>query len=57
MIIQERESRSMSEVQLCKETDDRLAQGKGDIVTVKMADMKEVWWITVVHMEVEGPEN
>lgn len=55
--VKEKEGRSMSEVQLCKEMENRLTHGKGDIITVKIKDVKEVWWITVVYMGVEGPEN
>lgn len=55
--MKEKEGRSMSEVQPCKETENSLAHGKGDIITVKIKDVKEVRWITVVHMGVEGPEN
>ena len=57
VIMKEKEGRSITEVQLCKETENRLAHGKGDIITVKIKDMREVWWVTVVYMGVESTEN
>lgn len=34
-----------------------LKHGKGDIITAKLIDQKDVWWITVVYAGVEGRDN
>ena len=37
--------------------ENKLNHSKGDIINVKLTDNKDVWWITVVYMGVEGREN
>lgn len=37
--------------------DEKLGQGKGDTVTVKVVKNTDTWWITVLYMGVEGVDN
>ena len=49
--------KSLEEVKLSDEMENKLNHSKGDIITVKLTYHKDTWWITVVHMDVEGQEN
>ncbi|XP_050706159.1 uncharacterized protein LOC126991439 [Eriocheir sinensis] len=57
VIVKERAGRKVTEVDLLEETEKKLGYNKGDLITVKVTDLKEEWWVTVVYMGVEGAEN
>ena len=57
VIMKEKEGRSIEEVRLASEMEDRLGYNKGDILTVKIREQKTDWWFTVVYMGVEGRGN
>ena len=57
MIVKEQCSRRVEEIKLSDEMENKLNHSKGDIINVKLTDNKDVWWITVVYMGVEGREN
>lgn len=57
VIVKEQCSRRMEETKLSDEMENRLNHSKGDIIRVKVTDHKDVWWITVVYMGVEGRDN
>ena len=56
IIIREKNGRFFEEIKL-KDDGVNLGRGKGDIITVKVTEKSEIWWITVVYMGVENPEN
>ncbi len=37
--------------------ENKLNHSKGDIITIKLTEQKDTWWITVLYMGVEGREN
>lgn len=57
IIMKEKEGRSIEEVKLAQEMEDRLCHNKGDVLTVKMKEQGIDWWVTVVYMGVEGRTN
>ena len=56
-IVKERAGRKVTEVGLSEETENNLGYNKGDLITVKVTDQKEEWWVSVVYMGVDGAEN
>ena len=57
IIIKEKPGRLVAEELMEKKTESKLGYNKGDIITARIVDEKEVWWVTVVYMGVEGAEN
>ena len=57
VIMKEKEGRSIEEVRLAREMEDRLGYNKGDILTVKIKEQESDWWVTVAYMGVESRGN
>ena len=56
IIMQEKTGRLFEEIQI-KDDGVKLGIEKGDIMTVKVTEKREIWWISVVYMGVENSEN
>ena len=57
VIMKEKGDRRITEVQKVKDMKTNLGFIRGDILTVKITEGREEWWVTVVYMGVEGREN
>ena len=57
IMLREKAGRSIEEVQLDSDTGNRLGYNKGDIITAKITDQTDKWWVTIVYMGVEGRGN
>ncbi|KAG0715447.1 hypothetical protein GWK47_011916 [Chionoecetes opilio] len=57
ILMKEKAGRTIEEINPTRDIENQLGYNKGDIVTVKVREQKEVWWVTVVYMGVEGRGN
>ncbi|KAG0726595.1 hypothetical protein GWK47_036224 [Chionoecetes opilio] len=57
ILMKEKAGRTIEEINPTRDIENQLGYNKGDIITVKVREQKEVWWVTVVYMVVEGRGN
>lgn len=57
VIMREKEGRSVEEIKITREMEGRLGHNKGDMLTVKITEQWNVWWVTVVYMGMESQRN